>query len=350
VSERETVPGVVPGFSALRIALILGSLFLAIHLLLPQVAGLEATGRRLAHASWWLLGAALLLEVTSFAAYGELTRSVLASGGTKVGRWLMQRIAIVGASLGKTLPGGTTAATAVILRTLVSHGVPAPPALAGLAAAGVLSSAVLGVLLVPSSVAGLASGQGTGLALGAAAAAVVVVATAGLIPVAVRAPDRVVGWVGRLVRLVARGPVGRWVNPDAVAAGVSTGLRSLQGLATQRRAVASAVGWASLNWLADLAVLLVLAVTFQVAAALLSVPLVYIIGQLAAAVPLTPGGVGVVETVMIGTLTAAGSTAAAATAAVLGWRLVSHWLPILVGLALLPTLLRAPRGAGKPAT
>jgi uncharacterized protein (TIRG00374 family) len=55
-------------------------------------------------------------------------------------------------------------------------------------------------------------------------------------------------------------------------------------------------------------------------------------------VPLTPGGVGFVEAAMTGTLVAAGSPAAAATATVLGWRLVSHWIPILVGLALLPTL------------
>ena len=41
---------------------------------------------------------------------------------------------------------------------------------------------------------------------------------------------------------------------------------------------------------------------------------------------------------MIGALVTAGAPAAAATATVLGWRLVSHWLPIVVGLALLPTV------------
>ena len=40
---------------------------------------------------------------------------------------------------------------------------------------------------------------------------------------------------------------------------------------------------------------------------------------------------------MIGSLVAAGAPVAAATTTVLGWRLVSHWLPILIGLALLPT-------------
>jgi uncharacterized membrane protein YbhN (UPF0104 family) len=32
--------------------------------------------------------------------------------------------------------------------------------------------------------------------------------------------------------------------------------------------------------------------------------------------------------------------AGVATASVLGWRLISHWIPILVGLIMLPTLRR----------
>lgn len=74
-----------------------------------------------------------------------------------------------------------------------------------------------------------------------------------------------------------------------------------------------------------------------------------VVAQLAAAIPLTPGGVGVVETAMIGVLVASGAPAAAATATVLGWRLVSHWLPIVVGLALLPSLRGAPAKAGEAA-
>ena len=56
------------------------------------------------------------------------------------------------------------------------------------------------------------------------------------------------------------------------------------------------------------------------------------IGQMAAAVPLTPGGVGVVETTMTAALVAQGIPATTAAVTVLGWRLVSHWLPLAVGL------------------
>ena len=100
--------------------------------------------------------------------------------------------------------------------------------------------------------------------------------------------------------------------------------------------------WASVNWLADLAVLMVAAISFGGGKqALLSVPLAYALSMVAAALPTTPGGVGVVEGVATGVLTAGGTAAANAAAAVLAWRLISHWLPIALGLGFLPKLARS---------
>jgi hypothetical protein len=49
----------------------------AVHLLLPQLAGLEATAQRLTEASPWILALLVLVEATSLAAYGELMNLVL---------------------------------------------------------------------------------------------------------------------------------------------------------------------------------------------------------------------------------------------------------------------------------
>ncbi|MFN8123897.1 MAG: hypothetical protein U0237_15895 [Thermoleophilia bacterium] len=49
---------------------------------------------------------------------------------------------------------------------------------------------------------------------------------------------------------------------------------------------------------------------------------------------------------MTGLLVGAGARAAVAAAAVLGWRLVNHWLVIPVGLALIPGLRRGAARAG----
>jgi uncharacterized protein (TIRG00374 family) len=138
----------------------------------------------------------------------------------------------------------------------------------------------------------------------------------------------------------ARGPLQRWLRPSAVAAAVRSGLGTLQALTRDRRALARAGGWALANWLLDAAVLLALAATFGRGVPLSAVLLAYVVGQLLAAVPITPGGVGVVEAAMTAALVAAGAPGAAATVTVLGWRLLGHWLPIVGGLALLPTVLR----------
>jgi uncharacterized protein (TIRG00374 family) len=59
---------------------------------------------------------------------------------------------------------------------------------------------------------------------------------------------------------------------------------------------------------------------------------VFAFARLATAIPFTPGGVGVVEAVLIGGLVAAGGTATMVTAAVLVYRALTWGLPVLVGI------------------
>ena len=75
----------------------LASLFLAVHLVLPQLAGLRRTYDTLVHGSWWLPAAMIALEAASFAAYGELTLSLLHAQGQHPPRGLVQRTTVVGA-------------------------------------------------------------------------------------------------------------------------------------------------------------------------------------------------------------------------------------------------------------
>ena len=334
---------------ALRIAFALGALFLAVHLLLPQVAGLEATAEALSHATWWLPALALALEAGSFWSYGELELVVLRDSGAWASRGLIQRTTIVGSSLGKTLPGGNTAATAVVIGALHRQGLPAAPTTSALAASGIVSWAVLALLLPVGAILALVAGRTGALALGAAGAAAAILALAALLPLALRRPERIGELVAAAVRRLAVGPVRRWVDPEATAAFVVSGIESANTFAHDRRALLRAGGWAAANWLLDVAVLAVLAATIGSGTPLLPLLLAYVIGQLLAAVPITPGGVGLVEPAMIGALVASGAPFAAATATVLGWRLVSHWLPIAAGLLLLPTVLRRARPLTHPA-
>jgi uncharacterized membrane protein YbhN (UPF0104 family) len=152
---------------ALRIAFTLGSLFLAIHLLLPVAGGLEATAEALARASWWLAGVLLVLEAGSFWAYGELLLVVLRGAGERAPRNLIQRSNVVGASLGKTMPGGSATAMAMIVATLRPHGLSGARVTTGLAAAGAVSWATLALLLPVGAVLAVIGGETGEIALGA---------------------------------------------------------------------------------------------------------------------------------------------------------------------------------------
>jgi hypothetical protein len=59
--------------------------------------------------------------------------------------------------------------------------------------------------------------------------------------------------------------------------------------------------------------------------------LAYAAAQIIALVPITPGGLGIVEASLSGLLVLAGVSGAKAVVATLAYRLASYWLPMLAG-------------------
>lgn len=316
------------------------TLGLGVHLVLPQLAGLRATGEAIAQASWWLLPLVILLEVASLAAYGRLLLVLLRRAHAVVGEGFVQRTVLVGNAVGRALPGGTGTAFALVLGGFRRRGVDTATIGTALWAAGLLSSAVLGLLLPIGAVLGLLGGHLGGIGVSTAAAAVCAVAVAALAPVALRDADAFAARIGALLDRRTPAVLRRRLDVPAIEQGVRRGAANLRDLGRDRRVLVTACAWAAANWLLDVAVVVALAMTVGRGVPLIAVLLSYVVAQLAAAVPLTPGGVGIVETAMVGVLVASGAPGAAATATVLGWRLVSHWLPIPAGLVLLPSLHR----------
>ncbi len=75
------------------------------------------------------------------------------------------------------------------------------------------------------------------------------------------------------------------------------------------------------------------------------VTVAYGIANVAGVLPVTPAGLGVIDSVAPLMLVSFGVTRSVATLGVLGWRLVNFWLPIPVGAAAYVSL-KVPRGAG----
>jgi hypothetical protein len=324
----------------LRLALQIAVLALMVHVVLPQLAGLRATGEALAHATWWLPLTLIALEYASLAAYGELVMVALRRAGARAPRSFVQRAVIVGSSLGRTLPGGTTAALAMVIAAFRRRGVEPVAATTAMATSGMLSTILLAALVPLAAVLTVLTGHIGSLALSALAVAGMVLVGAALTPTALRRPDALADRAGRWTQRIAVGPLRRHLDPAAVRRVVLQAAQGARALARDRAALRAAMGWATFNWLADMAVVVVLALTIGGGTPVAAIPLAYVVAQISASVPITPGGVGIVETAMIGTLVVSGAPGGAATATVLGWRLISHWLPIIAGLALLPTLDR----------
>ena len=89
--------------------------------------------------------------------------------------------------------------------------------------------------------------------------------------------------------------------------------------------------WASLNWLLDAASLWCFVAAFGHLANPIELFAAYGIANVAGALPLTPGGLGVVDSITPLLLVGFGVTRSVATLGVLGWRMVNFWLPIPTG-------------------
>src|SRR5205085_10458733 len=104
-----------------------------------------------------------------------------------------------------------------------------------------------------------------------------------------------------------------------------------------------AAAWAAANWLLAAAALWA---CVRAAGATLGADgtfVAYGIAAVVAALPVTPGGLGVVEASLIPSLIAAGAPHGAAVLGVLAWRALTFLLPIPVGAVSFVVLQRRPR-------
>ena len=103
-----------------------------------------------------------------------------------------------------------------------------------------------------------------------------------------------------------------------------------RGASSSRRdplLIGGAIGY----WLFDNLVLLATFHAFGLSPPLIIVLMAYLCGQLGGILPL-PGGIGGIDGGLIGTLIVYGIPVAEATAAVLAYRVVLFWIPLVMGI------------------
>lgn len=120
---------------------------------------------------------------------------------------------------------------------------------------------------------------------------------------------------------------------------------SLRDLAKDRNVMTWSLVWAALNWLLDAASLWCFVVAFGSFVNPAELFAAYGISNVLGVLPVTPGGLGIIDSTAPLLLVSFGVTRSVATLGVLAWRLVNFWLPIPAGAAAYISL-KVPRGGG----
>lgn len=314
--------------------------------LLPRLGGLahDAAGLRQARPAF--LAGAIVAQALSLGCYAQLYRQVLATLGARVRFRLAADVILATFFISHLTPFGSATGTVVNASALESEGIPAVTTGEAIALTSLTSTIALIVLFGGgfAATAGRHVSSQYVVIAGAALLAVLAVLAAVL---TVGAHPAIAGQVGRWAATVAR-HVRPGIDPQQVAE-TSRHLASLARSALTGRAFLVSFGLAAGDLLFDLLSLdlAFLALRYQPGFGPLAVA--YAAANIASAIPLTPGGLGVIEVTLVAITVGFGSPRATAVLAVLGYRIANYWLPLLPGaVAYLRLRLRRDTGAKKP--
>lgn len=295
------------------------------YLVVPQLAGPRKVAHLITQVNPLLLIAGVGLEAGALLCYAQLTRTVLPAQHN-LSLFTVIRIQMTTLSISHCAPGGSATGTALGYRLMTQAGVASSDAGFALAAQGIGSAAVLNMLLWVALIISIPVWGFSPVYLVAAVVGVVLLATsASLIFVFTRSAPRV---GAALERAAGRIP---FVDGRALRASFDRVADRLQQFQRQRGLLARAGVWATANWLLDMASLAVFVGAFGHWVNPDGLLVAFGLANVLAALPITPGGLGVVEATLTSILVGFGTPRGAATLGVVSYRLINFWLPIPLG-------------------
>jgi putative heme transporter len=317
-------PPLKRAWPALRWLLGLGLLALAVDVLAGDKSEMSGIATILDHLRWWWIAPAIAAEAASELSFVITQTRLMTAGGLRPPLLPLTGMTLASQAMTNSVPGGPAVAAVYGFRWYRRLG--ADDTLAGWALVGTSIFAALSLALLAGVGLVFATEEGASLDLVPAVVGTLVATIAlGVIFVYERPLELVVRWMLRTShRLVGR-PRGDHEEQmlRLLARIAAVRLRTPQALAV--------IGWAFMNWVFD-------CTCFGLAFLATGSPvpwkgllLAYGAGQLAANLPITPGGLGAVEGSITIALAYFGGGTTADIAAVLIYRLISFWLVVLVG-------------------
>ena len=311
----------------LRFLLGLGILALAVWALSAHRGELSGFSAVFENLKWWWIPPALVAELASFVCFAGLQYEFLRCGGLAAPQGPLLKMTFASQAITNSLPGGNAFSAVYGFRWFRRFG--ADDTLAAWSLVGTVVASVVSLALVATAGLALATGEGASLDLIPVIVGVFVITVAiGVLFVYERPLAVVVTWGIRASRKIVGRPRGDLAAEIDRIVGMVTAVR------LGPRQVITIMVWGVANWLFDCACFAMMFLAVDATIPWKGLLLAYGAGQLAATLPFTPGGLGVVEGSITIALTEFGGAHVSTIDAVLMYRVISFWLVLVVGWAL----------------
>jgi uncharacterized protein (TIRG00374 family) len=313
------------------LALVLVVLAVEAYLVWPK---LKETWVHIDDIEWEWVVLCILASILSMDSFAQVQRALLRSAGLKIKQWQSLSVVLAANSLSQTMPGGQVMAPAFTYRQTRKWG--ATPVIASWQV--VMSGLLMGV--------GLAVlGLGGALLAGAKTSPFsIIFSISGFVAFALvaqyiaRHPESIEGigvsilhWINHLRNKAADHGILRWHE-------ILVQLRAVQ---LKPKDTSIAFGWSLFNWVADVACLAFACYAVGGQPSISGLMVAYAASKaVGTAIPLLPGGLGVVDGVLVPALTSAGMGAAESVTAVLVYRMISYLLVSLIGWVVILCMFR----------
>ncbi len=310
--------------------------------LLRRVGHLGEVAGAFDHLHWHWLFVAVAAEACSMVALSWLQQRLLRVGASPSGCADLVPVTLASNAVSLSLPAGTLFAEGYTFRQYQWLGATPTLAIWSQLSAGALATAALAAV----AVAGAAFAPGLRVEL----LPVLTFVLAGALVAAAlfrRAP--LAGFFDR------EAPPGRRARPasDSVCRhlrSAQVALRQMDNFNPPQRVWLACFGAAALNWVLDSIVLIMALLTVGAPVPWKGIVISYAAAQVLVELPITPGGLGLVEGGLVEVLTGFHDPASLATAGTLVYRAVSYWLLLLVGWSAALYLTLRNRRATRAAT
>lgn len=306
------------------------------YFVVPMLGDFKTAWFELRRVEPVLLAIGFSLEMLALYCYAPLMQAALGEAGSLLSRWRLYRIQMSTRALSSIVPGGSAASSALGYRLMTLSGVAGPDAGFALATVGLGSALVLNMILwcgliVSIPIRGVNAIYGTAALVGVIIMGIAGALVFGLMEGQGRS-EKIIRWIAAKLRF----------DPDKAATVLHRVAERLDQLISDKQLLGRVAFWAALNWLLDACALWVFLRAFSISMDVDALIIAFGIANVLAAIPITPGGLGYVDSSYVGMLVGFGASVRTATLGVASYRFAQFFFPILLGGLMYLTLRVGP--------